>query len=123
MLDLLPALKEFFSDNDACILYGPIILAVWMENQSYYMFDPNERDNNGLMIVKQVQIGSFLKVYDVLPGVACLTWYTSLKDLVNTYMKNLTKQQRREQFVLCKIQIEDYHELPALWNNFERITD
>lgn len=116
----MPALREFFSENDACIVLGPLTLAVWMENQAYYMFDPNERDNNGLVIVKQVQIGSFLKVYDVLPGVACLTWYTSLKDLVEVYMKNVPKEHRRDTFVICKIQINDYDPLPEPWKNFQR---
>lgn len=120
MLDLLPALREYFADNDACILLGPITLAIWLENLHYYMFDPNERDNNGLVIVKQVEIGSFLKVYDVLPGVACLTWYTNLKDLVEIYMKNVPKEQRRESFVICKIQVDDYVPLPEAWYNFQR---
>ncbi|GJQ78158.1 hypothetical protein Trydic_g2490 [Trypoxylus dichotomus] len=122
MLDLLPALKEFFTENGACILLGPLTLAIWLENEMYYMFDPNERDNNGLFIVKQVQIGSFLKVYDVLPGVACLTWYANLKDLVDIYMKNVPKEQRRDSFVVCKIQIDDYVALPEPWNNFQPLS-
>lgn len=47
ILDLGQALDEFLTDNDCCIVLGPQILAVWIEDGVYYMFDPNERDQEG----------------------------------------------------------------------------
>lgn len=43
VLDLFPALESFLSDNICCVIVGPIILAVWIENGNFFMFDPNER--------------------------------------------------------------------------------
>lgn len=47
ILDLGQALDDFLTDNDCCIVLGPQILAVWIEDGVYYMFDPNERDQEG----------------------------------------------------------------------------
>ena len=118
-LDLPEALREFFSDNDGCIIRGPVELGVWFERDLYYMWDPNERDEKGLVIEKDLKLGSELRVLDYEPGLACLTWFTELEDLVEVYMKNVPKIKRRDWFVLSKIQIHDYVELPDAWYNFK----
>lgn len=43
VLDLYPALESFLVDNFCCVIVGPLTLAVWIENDRFYMFDPNER--------------------------------------------------------------------------------
>lgn len=43
VLDLLPALENFLTDNICCVIVGPVTLAVWIEDEHFYMFDPNER--------------------------------------------------------------------------------
>lgn len=43
VLDLLPALESFLTDNDCCVIVGPTTLAVWIENEHFFLFDPNER--------------------------------------------------------------------------------
>lgn len=43
VLDLLPALENFLTDNICCVIVGPITLAVWIEDEHFFMFDPNER--------------------------------------------------------------------------------
>lgn len=119
LLDLLPALQEFFRNNDTCVITGPITLAMWKEDELYYMFDPNERDHNGLVIVKSLQIGSEIKVMDYTPGVACLMWFKNLKDLTRIYMNNVDRTLKSEPFIVSKVQINDYVDLPQAWSNFE----
>ncbi|KAF2888220.1 hypothetical protein ILUMI_17953, partial [Ignelater luminosus] len=121
ILDLLPALQEFFRNNDTCVIIGPIVLAVWKEDGVYYMFDPNERDHNGLVIVKSLQVGSEIKVMDYTPGVACLMWFKNLKDLTRVYMNNVDKTLKTEPFIISKVQINDYIDLPQAWSNFQGI--
>lgn len=118
VLDLLPALQEFFKKNDTCIICGPNMLAVWQEDGTYYMFDPNERDKKGLMIIKRMKVGSEEKVLDYIPGVGCVTWYKQLKDLVEVYMNNVERSRRNEQFWLSRVQINDFIAMPDPWYNF-----
>lgn len=119
VLDLLPALGEFFRNNDTCVITGPLTLAVWLEDGLFYMFDPNERDKNGLVVIKSVQFGSELRILDYIPGVACVTWYKDLRHLVEVYMKNVDKDYRREPFIISKVLINDYFFVPEPWNHFQ----
>lgn len=67
LLDLAPAVRELFTENDAAILVGPVSLALWIEDGFFYMFDPEERDPNGLAIVRTIQIGSEVIFKDLPP--------------------------------------------------------
>lgn len=121
VLDLLPALEEFLRDNDACVINGPLSLAIWMESGLYYMFDPNERDGAGKVIVKRMRIGSEEKVLEYKPGVACVTWYKTIKDLVDAYVANIDKSERRDQFILSRVVINDFIPVPDPWHNFRGV--
>lgn len=121
VLDLLPALEQFLRDHDATIIKGPLCLAIWVENGLYYMFDPNERDATGKVVVKKIKIEAGVKTIDYKPGAACVTWYTSLKDLVETYFANIDKVQRRDQFVLSRVVINDFVGVSEPWNNFQGV--
>lgn len=118
VLDLLPALEEFFIENDTCIINGPSVLAVWQEDGNYYMFDSCERDNNGLLIMKTLRVGSEEKVLEYTAGKACVTWYKDLKDLVDVYTNNLDKSKRKDQFWLSRVSMNDFIPLPDPWYNF-----
>lgn len=123
LLDLLPALREYFTDNSAGILCGPLPLAIWYEDGLFYMFDPDERDSNGNIIIRSYEIGSEIIFKDIPSGRACLTWYYVLDDLVEMYMKNVDKSRRRDYYSICKVEIKDY--VPGFnnWNNFKGITN
>ncbi|KAL3271898.1 hypothetical protein HHI36_022368 [Cryptolaemus montrouzieri] len=110
LLDLLPALMTFLRTYDCCIINGPCTLAVWYEDNRYYMYDPNERDGKGRTIDKKAS-------YE--PGVACITWFTALKDLVALYVANLPKEERRSDFHLSKVIVVDFVGKPENWNNFQ----
>lgn len=118
VLDLLPALQEFFRNSQTCVITGPLIVSTWFEDGLFYMFDPNERDVKGHVVVKSIQIGSEIQVLDYTPGVACVTWFTDLKLLVDLYMINIEPALRREPFILSQIHIKDYEYKPDDWYNF-----
>ncbi|XP_022903715.2 uncharacterized protein [Onthophagus taurus] len=122
ILDLLRALKELFLEEDVCIVLGPLTLAIWRTKGHYYMFDPNERDARGLTIIRTMQVGSKIEILQVDAGAACLTWFTNLKDLVDLYMRNVDRERRREQFVLCKIQVDDYVKLPDKYYGYKPLS-
>lgn len=119
VLDLLPALENILIDHETCIIFGPLIVAVWIENNWFYMFDPNERDGEGKVIQRTLNVGSDTVIVDKSKGFACVTRFKKLKDLVNLYMNNLEKDKRDYLFHITKVQIQDYVELPENWNNFK----
>ncbi|KAK5638441.1 hypothetical protein RI129_012736 [Pyrocoelia pectoralis] len=123
VLDLLPALEEFFRNNQTCVVTGPLTVAMWVEDGKFYTFDPNERDQKGFVIVKSIQVGSQIQLLDYKPGVACVTWYTDLNILVEVYMRNVDPNLRREPFFLSKVVIKDYVPIPDDWNEFEGISE
>lgn len=111
VLDLLPALMTFLRTYDCCIINGPTTLAVWYEDNRYYMYDPNERDGKGRSIDKTKANAEV--------GTACVTWFSTLKDLVKLYVENIPKERRRSDFHLSKVIVENYVGKPEKWNNFE----
>nr|CAI5839704.1 unnamed protein product [Callosobruchus analis] len=119
VFDLGPALETFLADHECCVIIGPLTLAVWFEDGKYYMFDPNDRDKNGRTIVKSQYMGSVLVPMDYIPGVACVTWFKNLKDLVALYMSNVEKAFKSDPFYLSKVEITDYIEVPDAWYSFK----
>ncbi|XP_074039685.1 uncharacterized protein [Leptinotarsa decemlineata] len=121
VLDLFPALEKFLVDNESCVILGPLKLAVWVEDKKFFMMDPNERDAFGRAISEKTVYGSNMVHMDLLPGKACVMWFTSLHDLVDVYMNNVDKPQRSDTFYLSKVQIENYVDVPDPWYNFKGI--
>ncbi|XP_076256073.1 uncharacterized protein LOC143193632 [Rhynchophorus ferrugineus] len=121
LLDLEPALNEILADYDCCVLLGPQVLAVWLEDGYYYMFDPNERDQNGKVLVQNKTITTNIINLDLPRGVACVTRFKNLKDLVNLYVSNTEKSKRSSRFYLSKVLVKDYEEIPDEWYNFQGV--
>nr|CAH7728598.1 unnamed protein product [Callosobruchus chinensis] len=119
VFDLRPALETFLADHECCVIIGPLTLAVWFEDGKYYMFDPNDRDKNGKAIVKSQYVGSVLVPMDYIPGLACVTWFKNLRDLVALYMDNVDKASKTDPFYLSKVEITDYKEVPDAWYSFK----
>ncbi|VEN60728.1 unnamed protein product [Callosobruchus maculatus] len=76
-------------------------------------------DKNGKSIVKSQYVGSVLVPMDYTPGVACVTWFKNLKDLVALYMDNVEKAYKTDPFYLSKVEITDYIEVPDAWYSFK----
>lgn len=110
ILDLEPALNDFLTDHDCCVLLGPQIMALWIEDGVYYMFDPNGRDQEGRAMINEG-----------VTGVACVLCCRNLKDLVDIYVANTEKALRAERFYLSQVDVEDYVDVSEDWYNFKGI--
>ncbi|EFA04883.1 hypothetical protein TcasGA2_TC014944 [Tribolium castaneum] len=110
IFNLEQAVTNVLIDTDCCILIGPNIVALWRENGRYYMFDPDER----------TPIGSTIKPGDP-PGVACVTWFNKPSDLVALYLSNVPKNTLKDRFLICKVKIKDYVQVPEDWYNFKAL--
>jgi hypothetical protein len=110
ILNLEQALRDVLIDSDCCILMGPSIIAIWKEDNRYYMFDPEERDTTGRTSLPEQ------------PGVACVTWFSQLNDLVTLYMHNTPKAYHKDRFIVRKVVIKDYIQMAEDWYNFRALT-
>lgn len=119
--DLSRALAEVLSSDDACIITGPLILAVWIQEGQYYMWDPNERDEKGVTIVYEETKGAFKRKSTCEIGLGCVTSFKQIKDMVLLYLLNTPRAKRRDNFILSKIEMEDFTEEPPNWFNFKAI--
>ncbi|CAG9853719.1 unnamed protein product [Phyllotreta striolata] len=118
VLDLFGALESFLIENQCCVIIGPIVLAVWVEDGYIYMFDPNQRDSRGNAE------GNFEdppgKLDCVCPnGKACLLRFTNVEDLVDLYMRNVEKPYKSNPFYLSRVQVHDWVDIPEAWANFK----
>lgn len=77
VLDVKRGLESFFHDNKLGILQSRnLLLAVWRKGPIFYMFDSDSRGPNGFTCIN---------------GVACITRYLRLEDLVEVFLHNLDK--------------------------------
>ncbi|KAF5281689.1 hypothetical protein FQA39_LY17710 [Lamprigera yunnana] len=121
VLDLAPALQEFFRCNQTGVITTPLMVAVWFEDDYFYMFDGNERDEKGLVITKSPRTSSRRESHGRVYGYACVTWYSDVQLLVDTYMKNLDPMERKAVFILAKVVLHNFEPISKTWNNFEGI--
>ncbi|XP_019769617.1 uncharacterized protein LOC109544047 isoform X1 [Dendroctonus ponderosae] len=121
ILDLGAALDDFLTDFDCCIVQGPQIIAFWVEDGVYYMFDPNDRDQEGKAQSNKAIFGSKEVSLQTPGGVACVVWCQKLKDLVSLYVHNTEKALRDQRFYISKVVIKDYVDISDDWYNFKGI--
>lgn len=68
---------------------------------------------------KSLIFGNNLVHLEFSPGVACVTWFQQLKDLVDLYMNNVDRNRRMDTFYLSRVQIKDYVDIPEPWYQFK----
>jgi hypothetical protein len=109
-VSLRVGLENFFKKHDHGLILGPDVVAVWREQNYFFMFDPNRcqqfrRDDS--------KVGT--------SGNSCLSWFKNLADLVQLYSENLEKEQRSLVFKICKIESRNYIPKAQNWHNFKAI--
>lgn len=97
------------------------MIAVWKEQERYYMFDPNERSKEGKAIEKpKKEENDEVNVHHE-EGAACVTWFIDLKELAKLYTENTPRDQSKEYFIISNAEIENYVEPIEPWNTWDGI--
>ena len=109
-------LKVFFKSFDCGVIQGPEKVAIWRENELYFMFDPNQCQGISRISIKNISSDDDLVIYN-----SCLSWFQNLSDLVNLYVENIGKTNRQSVFKVCKVEVLNHVKKAKDWYNFKGI--
>lgn len=111
-LSLQTGVDNLFKHYDYGLILSRDVVAIWREQNYFFMFDPNQCDQ-------------FRRAFDDEEKSfnSCLSCFKSTADLVQLYIENLPKDYRNSVFKICKIETCDFVEKSADWQNFKAIVD
>lgn len=110
-LSLEAGIEHLFKHHDYGLILGHDVVAVWREQNHYFLFDPNQCDQ-----FKRVAFDDDFAILN-----SCLSCFKNPADLVKLYIDNLPKDKRNSTFKICKVETFDYVEKPNDWYNFKGI--
>lgn len=94
-------LTEFFMSHIAGVIDGPNVVAVWKENDLYYMYDGKPRNALGVRLTKEeTDAGE--------NGMSCVMRFHRLKDLAEIYIENVPKKERQDYYKITHIQLKPF---------------
>lgn len=94
-------LTEFFMSHIAGVIDGPNVVAVWKENEFYYMYDAKARNGFGERLTKEeTEAGE--------SGMSCITRFKNLKDLAEVYIENVPKKERQDYYKITHIELKPF---------------
>lgn len=102
-------LTQFFLAHLAGVIDGPNIVAVWTENNYYYMFDAKARNSSGKKLTKEESVAGET-------GMSCVTRFQHLKDLAEIYIENVPKKERSDYYKITHIELKPF--LGKNWNHW-----
>lgn len=108
-ISLQLGLENFFKKFDQGFIDGPDIVAIWREQNYFFLFDPNHCQQ-----FKRSELPA-------KTGNSCLNWFKNLTDLVQHYINNLKKEQRTSVFKICKVESREFVEIANNWHYFKAI--
>lgn len=94
-------LIQFFMSHIAGVLDGPNLVAIWKENDYYYMYDAKARNRFGRKWTKEANS-------DEKSGMSCVTRFQHLKDLAEIYVENVSRKERQEYYKITHIELKPF---------------
>lgn len=111
-LSLELGIKNLFKHYDYGLIIGADVVAIWRENNRYFMFDPNQCKG----------YRRFNEEEDVDPFNSCLSCFQDISVLVQLYTENLSKAQRQGVYKIYKIETREFVGKSNDWHNFKAIS-
>ncbi len=94
-------LVQFFMSHIAGVIDGPNVVAVWKENNHYYMYDAKARNGFGLKLTKEENA-------EGEDGSSCVTRFQHLKDLAEIYVENVPRKERQDYYKITHIELKPF---------------
>lgn len=94
-------LTQFFMVHLAGVIDGPNIVAVWTENNWYYMYDAKARNRFGRKLTKDENNPENA-------GMSCVTRYQQLKDLAEIYVANVAQKERQDYYKITHVELKPF---------------
>jgi len=126
VLNLKQALEEFFLMNKTgTIETSMMAVAVWADDDCYYLFDPRSCDPTGLRVIekKPVRVGrgreAEVPKEKKITGSCCVIRLPDTNTLAALFVKNLDPAKKNDRFTIRQVTIAD--DLPGtrIWNEFQ----
>lgn len=128
VLNLKQALEEFFLVNEEGVIETTsMAVAVWSQDDYYYLFDPRACDATGVRvreekIVKAVGRG---KETDTVQkekkdkGSCCVIRFPDVDSLAALFLKNIDPTKKNDRFIIRRIAVADDVPGTRPWNEFQ----
>ncbi|XP_043251353.1 uncharacterized protein LOC122396761 [Colletes gigas] len=120
VLNLKQALEEFFLVNtEGVIESSSMSVAIWNQDDCYYMFDPRQCDNIGVRI-REEKGGKGSKGNGIeKKGNCCVMRFSNTDALAALFWKNLEHSKKNDRFTIRHITILDDIPGTRLWHDFQ----
>ncbi|XP_024942100.1 uncharacterized protein LOC107269031 [Cephus cinctus] len=125
VLSLKDALDEFFLVNtDGVIECTSMALAVWSQDDYYYVFDPRQCDLHGNHIIEEKGKASGRSAKDStvrekkVKGKCCVIRFPNIDSLVTLFLKNVDPAKKNDRFTIRHVTV--VNDVPGTrpWNDF-----
>lgn len=126
VLNLKQALEEFFLLYEEGVLETPsMAVAVWSQNDCYYMFDPRSCDAVGIRTKEEKvakNAGGKNKepaVVQKQQGSCCVIRFPDVDSLVMLFLKNIDPAKKNDRFIIRHVTVMDDKPGSRVWNEFQ----
>lgn len=127
VLNLRQALEEFFLPyEDGVLETTSTAVAVWSQDDCYYMFDPRSCDAAGVRIIEEKaakpaarkdQTADERKKKEA--GGCCVIRFPDVDMLVALFLKNIDPTKRNDRFTIRHVTVTDDRPGTRAWNEFQ----
>ncbi|XP_025156154.1 uncharacterized protein LOC105187022 [Harpegnathos saltator] len=124
VLNLKRALDEFFMLYDDGVLETSFVaVAVWSQNDCYYMFDPRSCDAMGVRLREEkaakADKGKREDTERKQQGSCCVTRFPDVDSLVALFLKNVDPAKKNDRFTVRHVTVMDDKPGSRAWNEFQ----
>ncbi|XP_014472009.1 PREDICTED: uncharacterized protein LOC106743037 [Dinoponera quadriceps] len=126
VLNLKQALEEFFLlYEDGVLETTSTAVAVWSQDDYYYMFDPRSCDAMGVRIKEEkaakVEKGkkTDIEKKELQQGSCCVTRFPDVDSLVTLFFENIDPAKKNDRFTVRHVTIMDDRPGIRAWNEFQ----
>lgn len=126
VLNLKQALEEFFLVNEEGVIETTSMsVAIWSQDDCYYLFDPRSCDAVGVRIVKEnaVKVAERQKKEETVlkdkDGNCCVIRFSDIDSLVALLLKNVDPMKKNDRFTIRHVAIADDIAGARPWNEFQ----
>ncbi|XP_050444843.1 uncharacterized protein LOC126848201 [Cataglyphis hispanica] len=127
VLNLKQALEEFFLVNEEGVIETTsMAVAIWSQDDYYYLFDPRACDTTGIRIAKEdAKVAERGRKEEIAlkdkkdEGNCCVIRFPDIDSLIALFMKNVDPARKNDRFTIRHVAIVDDVVGTRPWNDFQ----
>lgn len=128
VLNLKQALEEFFLVNEEGVIETTsMAVAIWSQDDYYYLFDPRPCDTAGIRIAKEdaTKVAQRERKEEIASkdkkdeGNCCVIRFSDIDSLIALFLKNVDPARKNDRFTIKHVAIADDVVGTRPWNDFQ----